>query len=200
VLRPTSARADQAERPLECRASPDTLQGERNKIRNPSASAPLRFPTGAAFVSAALALLLQGLLPRYFPPATLLELPLLVTVYFSLRVHNRSAGILWGTTVGLLQDAVSHLQLGIYGIALAAVGYLAAWVGRWFVVEHPLFRITVVLFLGLLEHALVAFIRSTLLDQPETLAGWRWPLGVLVTAVLAWPIFVLLDRRLAGSS
>ncbi len=175
------------------------MRSEGSKIRDLSATAPLRFPTGTAFVSATLALLVQGLLPRYFPPASLLELPLLVTVYFSLVVRNRSTGTLWGTTVGLLQDAVAHLQLGVYGIALAVVGYLAAWVGRWFVVEHPLLRMVLVLALALLEHILVAFIRSSLLAQPETFAGWRWPLGSVATALLAWPVFLLLDRRLRST-
>ena len=71
-------------------------------------------------------LLLQTFLPLKLPLARLMDFPLLIVIYFALMRRDKVYGIALGTGVGLLQDALSHGYIGIYGIAKAIVGYLAA--------------------------------------------------------------------------
>src|SRR5208282_4633363 len=71
------------------------------------------------------ALLLQTFLPLVIPVAGLMDFPLLVTVYFTLIRQNKIFGIALGTGLGLMQDALSHGYLGMFGMAKALVGYLA---------------------------------------------------------------------------
>ena len=69
------------------------------------------------------AILLQALLPRPFPRLAILDLPLIVTVFFAVSRRNPVAGCLTGAAIGLFQDALTHQPLGVYGIAKAIIGY-----------------------------------------------------------------------------
>ena len=53
-----------------------------------------------------LALVLEAFLPIHFPRASVIELPLLVTIYFALSRRNPSAGMLLGMIIGLAQDSL----------------------------------------------------------------------------------------------
>ena len=77
-------------------------------------------------VAAVVALLLQTFLPLKLPLARLMDFPLLIAIYFALMRRDKVFGIGLGTVLGLLQDALSHGFIGIFGIAKAIVGYLAA--------------------------------------------------------------------------
>lgn len=153
-----------------------------------------KYRAGSVIVAAAVALLLQGFLPRYFPHAEVIELPLLVTVYFSMGRRNAASGLLLGAGIGLVQDAISHLPLGVYGIALTVVGYIATWVGYRMDVDLPLSRFGLVFVLYILERVIIGLIRRLLLEQPEPLLGHYWLIGALLAAVLAVVIFPQLDR------
>ncbi len=63
--------------------------------------------------SAGVALLLQTFLPLKFPLARLMDFPLLVAIYFALMRRDKLFGIGYATTLGLLQDALSHRYIGI---------------------------------------------------------------------------------------
>src|SRR3972149_5515935 len=88
-----------------------------------------KFYGGAILGAAALALLLQTFLPRKLPGADLLDLPLLVTLYFGLSRRNPSTGLLLGMVIGLLQDSLSHVPIGQFGIAKTLVGFAASSIG-----------------------------------------------------------------------
>ncbi len=66
-----------------------------------------------------------------------LELPLLVTVYFSLMRRSPIAGVLFGAGIGLAQDSLSRSYFGMFGIVKTLVGYFAASVSQRFDVENP---------------------------------------------------------------
>src|SRR5215469_2318767 len=87
------------------------------------------YSAGAILGVVVLTLALEALVPIYFRPAAILELPLLVTVYFGLSRRNRSSGLLLGMAIGLAQDALGHTPLGMYGIAKTAVGFVASSFG-----------------------------------------------------------------------
>ena len=54
------------------------------------------------------AILFQVYVPRFFTYLAYLELPLLVTIYFSLMRRSPAAGVLFGMCVGLAQDSLSQ--------------------------------------------------------------------------------------------
>ncbi len=153
-----------------------------------------KYYAGSAIGAALVALFLQGFLPVYIPHAGVIEWPLLVTIYFSLARRNAVSGMVLGAGIGLVQDAVGHLPLGIYGIALTVVAYLATWVGYRIDVELPLSRFALTLILYVLERAIIAGIELYLLGQPESLMNPYWLVGALLAATLAMLIFPQLDR------
>lgn len=153
-----------------------------------------KYYAGSAIGAALVALFLQGFLPKYFPPAELLEWPLLVTIYFSLGRRNAASGMLLGAGIGLVQDAVSHLPLGVYGIALTTVGYVAAWIGYRINVDMALSRLVLTFALYNLERLIIAVIERYLLEQSGVLFNFSWLVGSLLAAILAVVIFPQLDR------
>src|SRR6202790_5684942 len=101
-----------------------------------------RYYAGAVFIVVVLALALEALLPVYFRSAAILDLPLLITIYFGLSRRNPSTGLLLGMAIGLVQDSLSGptVPLGLYGIAKTVIGYLASSIGARLDTEHPAAR------------------------------------------------------------
>ena len=101
-----------------------------------------KFRGGAIVLATAVALLLQASVPVYFSKFSVLDLPLLLTIYFGLSRRNPSTGLLLGMTIGLLQDSLSGptVPLGLYGIAKTIIGYLASSIGGRLDTEHPIAR------------------------------------------------------------
>ena len=75
-----------------------------------------RFPPWAVILIALLALWLQGYLPLWFPTASVLYLPLLVTLYFALSRRSQISGMLVGAAIGLAQDSLGHGPIGLFGM------------------------------------------------------------------------------------
>ena len=90
-----------------------------------------KFYTGAILVVSLVALVFQAMAPVYVPRLEILEVPLLVTIYFGLSRRNPSTGLLLGMIIGLAQDALSGptVPLGFYGIAKTIIGFLASSIG-----------------------------------------------------------------------
>src|SRR6266705_901727 len=82
------------------------------------------------------AILFQVYVPRFLTFLSYLELPLLVTVYFSLLSRSPVAGVCFGMMIGLAQDSLSHHPLGMFGIVKTLVGYFAASVSQRFNLDN----------------------------------------------------------------
>jgi rod shape-determining protein MreD len=134
------------------------------------------------------ALLLQTFVPLLLPLARLFDLPLLAVIYFALLKRNRVFGTLLGMGVGLLQDALSHGYIGMFGMAKALVGYMAAWGSVKFNLEHTLPRFFLTGSLILVHSLILVGLRLALLEvppsQPLDLAS-----TVLVNVALALILF-----------
>jgi rod shape-determining protein MreD len=141
-----------------------------------------------------LALLLQASLPAYFPRASLLELPLLVTLYFGLSRRNPSSGLLLGMTVGLLQDAISRIPIGLYGIAKTMVGFGASSIGARLDVEHPLARALLTFAFFHVHQVVFASTRRLLLQESEVFFSTDLLIASLLNAALSVLLFPLLDK------
>lgn len=155
-----------------------------------------KFRAGAIFLACALALLLQAFLPVYFPKMEILDLPLLITVYFGLSRRNPSTGLLLGMVIGILQDSLSGptVPLGLYGIAKTIIGYLASSIGARLDTEHPAARFALTAVFFVVHQGLIVLTQRMLLSQPERwFTGHLW-IAALVNAVVAVFLFLVLDR------
>jgi rod shape-determining protein MreD len=140
------------------------------------------------------ALLLQTFLPLILPVARLFDLPLLAVIYFALLKRNRVFGIFLGAGVGLLQDALSHGAIGIFGMAKALVGYLAAWGSVKFNLEHTPPRIFLTGSLILAHSLILVGLRRVLFEVPPLSQPADLVSTVLVNVALALILFQALDR------
>ena len=146
------------------------------------------------WVTILVALLLQTFLPLKFPLAGLMDFPLLVTVYFTLVRQNKIFGIALGTGLGLTQDALSHGYVGMFGMAKALVGYLAAFAAIRFNVESLFARSVVTASLILLHNLCMAGLQHALLDSPPAFLPLDLASAVLVNVALSLILFPVLDR------
>jgi rod shape-determining protein MreD len=151
---------------------------------------------GAIVVVTAAALVLQASMPVYIPKLEILDLPLLVTIYFGLSRRNPSTGLLLGMVIGLSQDALSGptVPLGFYGIAKTVVGYLASSIGARLDTEHPLARLALIFGFSILHPAILVLVRRLLLAQPETWFNMHLAIAATVNAVFGTILFLVLDR------
>lgn len=155
-----------------------------------------KFRTGAIALAAGLALVLQAFLPIYFPKAGILDLPLLITIYFGLSRRNPSTGLLLGMVIGILQDSLSGptVPLGLYGIAKTLIGYLASSIGARLDTEHPAARFALTAVFFGVHQGLIALTQKLLLSQSEHWFTVHLGIAALVNAVVAVFLFLLLDR------
>jgi rod shape-determining protein MreD len=145
-------------------------------------------------VTILVALLLQTFLPLKIPLAGLMDFPLLVTVYFTLVRQNKIFGIALGTGLGLMQDALSHGYVGMFGMAKALVGYLAAFAAIRFNVESLFARSVVTASLILLHNLCMVGLQHALLDSPPAFIALDLASAVLVNVALSLIVFPVLDR------
>jgi rod shape-determining protein MreD len=155
-----------------------------------------KFFPGAILVATVTALVLQASVPVYMPRLNVIELPLLVTIYFGLSRRNPSTGLLLGTAIGLAQDALSGptVPLGYYGIAKTIVGYLASSIGARLDTEHPAARFALTFGFFVLHQAILVLIRRLLLAQPEAWMNVHLAIAAAVNALVGTLLFLALDR------
>lgn len=155
-----------------------------------------KFRTGAILIATLLALVIQAWFPLHFARLALLDLPLLVTIYFGLSRRNPSTGLLLGTAIGLLQDSLSGptVPLGLFGIAKTVIGYLASSIGARLDTEHPAARFALTAGFFVVHQAVVALTRRILLAQPEPWVNLHLFGAALLNAFVAVVLFILLDR------
>jgi rod shape-determining protein MreD len=154
-----------------------------------------RYYGGTVIVAAFLALILQAFLHKYGRWVELLDLPLLVTIYFGVSKRSPVSGLFLGAAIGIFQDALSHDNpIGLYGIAKTLIGYLASSVGARIDTEHPASRFGLVFVLFHLHQAVLAFTQRVLLNHSAPYITPRLLLDSAVSAAFAVILFALLDR------
>jgi rod shape-determining protein MreD len=155
-----------------------------------------KFRSGAIVASTFLALVLQAFVPVYFSKFAVLDLPLLVVIYFGLSRRNPSTGLLLGMVIGLLQDSLSGptVPLGLYGIAKTIIGYLASSIGARLDTEHPAARFALTMMFLVVHQGIITVTRRLLLAEPEPWFTVRLAIAAAVNAVVAVVLFTMLDR------
>jgi rod shape-determining protein MreD len=136
---------------------------------------------------------LQSFVPQHFARFSILDLPLLVTIYFAITTRNPIAATLTGTLIGIAQDAMTHRPVGVNGIAKAVIGYLAASLGVRVDTENHGTRV-ILAFVFTVLHSLIFLLITRRLLGLEV--GWEWLHELIrgvVNAVVGVGLFALLD-------
>ena len=141
----------------------------------------------------ALALAAQLALPLLSPYFTYIDLPLLVTIYFAMARRSPVTGMVTGCGLGLIQDALTHLPIGAYGIAKTVIGYVASSLGARIDVEAPLARAMLIFVFYLMHQIIFGLIL-------RGMVGMQYPFrlqtigAALLNAVVGAILFAFLDR------
>ena len=141
------------------------------------------------------ALLLAAYLPKLLPASALVDLPLLVVIFFSLSQRSAIGGTFMGAFVGILLDTLSNQYIGVNGIAKTLVGFAASSVGLKVDVENSITRAMLVFGLSMAQSAMLFVLERVLLG----VYGYtgRWVHEVIragVNTLVAIPLFFVLDR------
>lgn len=153
------------------------------------------FPPAVTLLVPLAAIVLQVLLPKPVPRLAILDLPLIVTLFFAVSRRNPVAGTLTGAAIGLLQDMLTNQPIGVNGMAKSVIGYIAASIGVQVDVENITTRIVINFGFSLLNSMLLFLINRRLLGLPDFHILWLHELvRAVVNTVVAIPIFLLLDR------
>lgn len=142
----------------------------------------------------ATALFLQAWLPRYFPSFAMLDLPLLVTIFFAISRRNPVSGLLTGGVIGIFQDALTSLPIGINGIAKTVVGYAASSLGVKLDVENAGARLLVTLVFCVVNKIVYFMVARGLVNLR---VQWSWPhelWSAFINSIVGVFLFFALDR------
>jgi rod shape-determining protein MreD len=139
-----------------------------------------------------LAIFLQVFLNIRF--LTVLDLPLLVTIFFAVARRRPVPGMITGALIGTLQDAWTGHPIGLFGIAKTIVGYLGSSLGVKVDVENPGSRFLMTFAFVLIHRFVYMAISLQLVGGSES---WLWGhtlLSALVNGLAAVVLFSLMDR------
>jgi rod shape-determining protein MreD len=153
-----------------------------------------RFGIPATILIPLMAVFLQAWLPLRLHFLTIFDLPLLVTISFAIARRSQMAGIFTGALIGVLQDALTHQPIGLYGISKTVVGFGASSLGIKLDVENAGARLLLTLVFYVV-HEVVYFTIAR--GMASLQLEWSWPheLGSAVAnAVLGVFLYAVLDR------
>ncbi len=141
-----------------------------------------------------MALVIQAFVPLKWHGFAILDLPLLVTIFFALARRSQIAGLLTGAIIGLMQDALTHQAIGLYGIAKTVVGYGASSLGVKIDVENPGTRLLVTSSFYLVHQAAYYLVARNILGVALEWLWTRTLLAALLNGAVAIILFGILDR------
>lgn len=153
-----------------------------------------RFRAWVLFAVPLAAILFQVYVPLFFQFLGFVELPLLVVVYFALMRRSQISGLLVGAIVGLAQDSLSKVPLGMYGIVKTLVGYFAASVGMRLDVDHNFIRLLLSFLFFLFHQVFFWMMERALLSHQPAFELQRWLVLGLLNAVVGAALFHFLDK------
>ena len=140
-------------------------------------------------------LLLGAMLPRLWTRLEILDLPLIVVLFFAVSRRSPVAGSVTGTLIGLFQDGLTNLPLGVYGIAKALIGYIAASLSFAVDADNPLNQVLMNFGASLFQSALVfAILRYLLADRTYHGSVVHELIRAGCNAAVALPVWTVLNR------
>jgi rod shape-determining protein MreD len=140
-----------------------------------------------------LAIGLQSFVTLHFARFSILDLPLLVTIYFAIIGRNPIAATLIGTFIGIAQDALTHRPIGVNGIAKAIIGYLASSLGVRLDIDNHIARLILCFVFTVLHSTIFLLITRIVLALEVDWIWWHELLRGVVNALVGVALFALLD-------
>ena len=132
---------------------------------------------------------------KLLPALVILDLPLIVTLFFAVSRRSPIAGTVTGATIGLLQDVLTSQPIGVNGMAKSVIGYAAASLGSRIDVENTATRAVLTFGFSLVQSVLLYLIERRLLGIRAFHVLWLHELvRAVVNTLVAVPIYLLLDR------
>jgi len=181
------------------RGLPAGLVDPSRQSRIPKAGRITRSQVAALAGISLAAILFQVFVPRFLTFLAYLELPLLVTVYFSLMRRSPVIGILLGASIGLVQDALTpHQPLGMFGIVKTLVGFFAASFSQRFDLENSAVRLILSCFFFFFHQFFYWVLDRALFGATLSFAPEQTIVLAILNAVVAVPVFRVLDKLRLG--
>jgi len=143
-----------------------------------------------------IALFVQAFFTAKLRWLSILDLPMIVLIFFAVARRNPIGGCVTGAIIGLMQDALggpAH-PIGMYGIADTIIGYMASSMGAKIDVENPGTRFLMVYAFYVIHQSVYFGVGRGLLRQPLL---WSWShvaIAALANAVVGVFLFHFLDR------
>jgi rod shape-determining protein MreD len=143
-----------------------------------------------------IAIFIQAFLSSKLRWLAIIDLPMMVVIFFAVARRNPISGCVMGAVIGLLQDALggpAH-PIGMYGITDTIIGYMASSLGVKIDVENPGTRFLITYGFLVIHEAVYYGVGHGLLRQP---LQWSWShvaIAGLVNAVVGVFVYQLLDR------
>jgi rod shape-determining protein MreD len=129
------------------------------------------------------------------PRLAIVDLPLIVTLFFAISRRNPIAGTITGATIGLLQDVLTSQPIGVNGMAKSLIGYAAASLGSRIDVENTGTRAVLTFGFSFVQSVLLYLIERRLLGIRAFHLLWLHELiRAVVNTAVGVPIYLLLDR------
>jgi len=153
-----------------------------------------RFSVPATIAVPLAALMFQAFVPRWLPFFSIFDVPLLVTIFFAMARRNPVAGLLTGSAIGLLQDALAGKEIGLYGIAKTVVGYGASSLGVKIDLENSGARLLLTLVFYVVHEIVYFTVARGMVSLP---LHWSWIhelSSALANALLGVALYAALDR------
>jgi rod shape-determining protein MreD len=140
------------------------------------------------------AIFIQAYVPIYLPFFSILDLPLLVTIFFAVARRGPISGLLTGGVIGLVQDSLTHQPLGLYGIAKTIIGFLASSLGVKLDVENHGSRFLMTFVFYLLHAVIYLAVARGLASEALQMRWAHMLIAAVINAAIAVPLFALLDK------
>lgn len=154
-----------------------------------------RFHPVAVVITCILALLLQASIPLRLKWFSMFDLPLLITIFFAVARRNPMFGTVLGCAMGIAQDGLTYMPIGLFGIAKSVIGYAASSIGVRIDVENPGSRLLMTFGFYLLHRGIYQWVGSGMARVPGLEFAWASELGAaLANSLLAVVLFMGLDR------
>lgn len=141
-----------------------------------------------------LAIFVQVYLPLRIGFIRIFDLPLLVTIFFAVARRRPIPGIVTGALIGSVQDAWTHLPIGMNGIAKTVIGFLASSLGVKLDVDNPGSRFLMTFGFFVIHRVIYVVIALGLVGVDERFNWGHTLVAALANALLAVVLFGLLDR------
>jgi len=151
------------------------------------------FPLLIYVLIPALALGLQSFVSLHFSLFAMLDLPLMVVIYFAMTRRSPATSTIGGALMGIAQDALTRQPLGVFGISKAVIGYVAGSLGVRIDTESHGTRLLLTFLFVMLHNAIDWVLVRHLLAEPMV---WNWVrelLRAVINTLVAVVIFALLD-------